>query len=176
MSQSQVASQTWPHSLPGWNPVWHGSLAHLLPLSQVLKEEVLSLGSFESSVACREDRLGPLGWVPVFPGPGGLGHTRQAFGSSPPPMRHAVSGALTWEMTVKPQEGEEAAASLKPSPVGLSDRDLGPGLWGITVSRAVTPATSRQSRTTGSKVLTRTRTVAPMHVCDGGRKTAHGHL
>lgn len=80
-------------------------------------------------------------------------------------------------MTVKPQGGEEAVASFKPSPVGLSDRDLGPGLWGITVSRVVNPATtSRQSRTTGSKVLTRTRTVAPMYVCDSGRKTAHGYL
>lgn len=51
-------------------------------------------------------------------------------------------------------------ASFKPSPVGLSDRDLGPRLWVITVSREVNPATkSRQSRTTGSKVLTRTRSV-----------------
>ncbi|XP_032209793.1 transcription factor CP2-like protein 1 isoform X2 [Mustela erminea] len=158
-SQSQVASWTWPHCLRGWDPVWHGSLTHLLTLSQVLKEEVLSVGSFESSVAFRADHLGPLGWVPVCPGrapctrwAGAHSASLLALPTTLPPVCHTFSGALTWEMTVKPQGGEEAVASFKPSPVGLSDRDLGPRLWVIAVSRAVNPATkSRQSRTTGVK-------------------------
>lgn len=102
-SQSQVASQTWLHCLSGWDPVWHGSLTHLLTLSQVLKEEVLSVGSFESSVTLREDHLGPLGWVPVCPGrapctrwAGAHSASLLALPTTLPPVCHTFSGALTW--------------------------------------------------------------------------------
>lgn len=67
--------------------------------------------SFQSSVASREDHLGPLGWALVCPGRApcarrAAAHSASLLGTFPttmPPIRHAVSGATTWEMVVKPQ-------------------------------------------------------------------------